>query len=86
MNTMPTTSTPSERKERAVTELSYENQQRAGEVLAYYLKELGALGSEGVREEGEKAARNIRAAFEALEKVTSLPASGSTPLAPCEAR
>lgn len=59
--------------------LSYENEQRAASVLAHYLREGGiALGNEDAADEGRRAARNIRAAFEALEKGASQ-ASNSSP-------
>lgn len=69
-----------------MTALSYENEQRAGDALMHYLKERGCLAGEGAREEGQKAARNIRAAFEVLEEVTPRPGPDSTPPAFCEAR
>lgn len=47
--------------------LSYESEIRAADTLAHYLKENVSLGDASARQEGERAARNIRAAFEALE-------------------
>ncbi|RKR02617.1 hypothetical protein C7446_2335 [Kushneria sinocarnis] len=67
-----------------MSELSYENEQRAADVLTHYLKESVQLGNEDAGEEGARAARNIRAAFEALEASTAPPReSGSTPQGPC---
>lgn len=59
--------------------LSPLSQEAAINVLAHYLKERGPVTGESAQEEGEEAARNIRAAFAELEGLTPLDqGSGNT--------